>query len=337
MKRYLIIFVLLLAAAGLSAQTVANLVATGSNIKWYAASTGGSALATSTALVNATTYYASQTINGVESTARFAVTVTVNPLPTPTFIAQPGTTAYTATDVTYTTESGKTNYIWTFPGTLNTDYTITSGGGNSNSVTLKYITTGSKTVTIKYSANGCTAASATSSTATTVSSLLAVGDTYGGGIVAYLYVSGDPGYSSTVQHGLIAASSDQNAENNIEWSRDAIWSSTSTYSYAIGMGSSNTTTIINFYGNWGTYAAKTCRDYTDGVYHDWFLPSLMELHKLYLNQIAIGGFNSAKCYWSSSESSNNLAKQETFSNANQSSAWKFGSGTIFRVRAVRYF
>lgn len=55
--------------------TVANLVATGSNIQWYAAATGGSALA-STTVLSPTTYYASQTINGCEST-RTPVVVTL--------------------------------------------------------------------------------------------------------------------------------------------------------------------------------------------------------------------------------------------------------------------
>ena len=55
--------------------TVANLVATGSNIQWYSAATGGSPLAGTTALTPAT-YYASQTVNGCES-ARTAVVVTL--------------------------------------------------------------------------------------------------------------------------------------------------------------------------------------------------------------------------------------------------------------------
>ncbi|MEI8203469.1 MAG: hypothetical protein WCH34_10685, partial [Bacteroidota bacterium] len=61
--------------------TVANLSATGSNIKWYAASSGGSALSTSLALVNGNHYYASQTTNGCESSSRLNVTVTVNTTP----------------------------------------------------------------------------------------------------------------------------------------------------------------------------------------------------------------------------------------------------------------
>lgn len=96
--------------------------------------------------------------------------LTVNSLPTPSFTAQPGASACIGVNVTYTTQGSMTSYVWGFPGVLNTDYSITSGGAGTNStVTLKYLTTGSKTVTINYTdGNGCTAASATSSTATTV-------------------------------------------------------------------------------------------------------------------------------------------------------------------------
>jgi len=121
-----------------------------------------------------TRYYYCVVTGGCSSTAvtsNVSGAITVNPLPTPTFTAQPGATACATNDVTYTTQSGQSNYIWTVPGVLNTDYSITSGGigTGSNTVTLKWLTTGSKTVTINYTTSGCTAASATSSTATTVS------------------------------------------------------------------------------------------------------------------------------------------------------------------------
>ncbi|KIQ18270.1 hypothetical protein RT99_17655, partial [Flavobacterium sp. MEB061] len=60
------------------------------------------------------------------------------------------------------------------PGVAGTDYAIISGGtSNDSSVTLRYLTTGSKTVTINYTTvpNSCTATSATSSSATTVNAL----------------------------------------------------------------------------------------------------------------------------------------------------------------------
>ena len=67
-----------------AASTVANLTATGSFIKWYSAAIGGNTLAATTALTNGTTYYASQTIDGCESSIRLAVTVTISISPTPT-------------------------------------------------------------------------------------------------------------------------------------------------------------------------------------------------------------------------------------------------------------
>ena len=104
------------------------------------------------------------------------VTITFNLIPAPTFTVQPGSAACAGADVTYTTQAGQSNYTWTFSGVNGTDYNITSGGTlTDNSVTLKWLTSGSKTVNINYSnASGCTAAIATSSIPTTVNSLLPV-------------------------------------------------------------------------------------------------------------------------------------------------------------------
>ncbi|WP_374465751.1 alpha-amylase family glycosyl hydrolase [Chryseobacterium sp.] len=62
----------------LPGSVIGDLVATGSNIKWYAASSGGSALASTNLLVSGNTYYASQTVNGCESAVRLAVIVTID-------------------------------------------------------------------------------------------------------------------------------------------------------------------------------------------------------------------------------------------------------------------
>ncbi len=67
--------------------TVANLLTTsGTNIKWYAAATGGAALAGTTALVDGN-YYVTQTVNGCES-ARATIAITVNTTPPPASPAQ---------------------------------------------------------------------------------------------------------------------------------------------------------------------------------------------------------------------------------------------------------
>ena len=145
-------------------------------------------------------------------------------------------------------------------------------------------------------------------TAASIMSLPTVGSSYGGGKVAYVYQNGDPGYSSSSIPVLIAANADQ--VGNLT-DGTALWSISggsglaqqvglSGNSYqALGAGLSNTNAIITAYGT-GNYAAKFARDYTDGTYNDWYLPSIDELGKLYLNRVAIGGF-STQYYWSSTE------------------------------------
>jgi hypothetical protein len=115
-----------------------------------------------------TTYYVNKKGAGV-STDFITRTVTVNAIPQPTFTSEPGATACANTDLLYITESGKTNYIWTIPGTSGTDYTILSGGTTTdNTLSIQWLTAGSKTVTINYTL-GCAAPTATSSVATMVS------------------------------------------------------------------------------------------------------------------------------------------------------------------------
>lgn len=63
--------------------TLNNIAITGQNIQWYDTSTGGNLLPNTTHLQNGTTYYASQSINGCEST-RVPVLVTVQNTPAPT-------------------------------------------------------------------------------------------------------------------------------------------------------------------------------------------------------------------------------------------------------------
>ena len=161
-----------------------------------------------------------------------------------------------------------------------------------------------------------------------------VGDSYGGGIVAYILVNGDTGYDPNVQHGLIAATADQSA--GIQWDNgeNTVTGATDT---AIGTGQANTTAIVTKLGA-GSYAAQLCNDLIEGGYSDWFLPSKDELNKLYINKDAIGGF-AAYCYWSSSESSayDWHAWGQSFLNGFQSSPNKSYEYDVSRVRAVRAF
>jgi len=158
---------------------------------------------------------------------------------------------------------------------------------------------------------------------------VAVGDSYGGGIVAYILVNGDTGYDPSVQHGLIAATADQST--GIQWynGSNVVTGATGT---AIGTGQANTTAIVEKQGA-GIYAAKLCNDLTVGGYNDWFLPSKDELDKLFTNKVAIGGF-AGSYYWSSSEYDANNAWYQYFNDGYQYDYYKFNT---YRVRAVRVF
>ena len=97
--------------------TVANLVATGSSIAWYAAATGGAALASSAVLTSAN-YFATQVENGCESASRTQIAVVVNPTTSSVVIvsddADNSVCAGTAVTFTATPTNGGTSpsYQW---------------------------------------------------------------------------------------------------------------------------------------------------------------------------------------------------------------------------------
>ena len=167
--------------------------------------------------------------------------------------------------------------------------------------------------------------------------VLDIGDAYGGGVIAYLLQSGDPGYSTTVQHGLIAATGDQNGGWGIIWAlpryeRALVPGGTGT---AIGTGAANTTKITYQNGMNSDYAAGLARAYMGGGYRDWYLPSKDELNKLWLNRGAVGGFYPA-LYWSSSEDDASHAWYQSF-NYDRGESRRGIKHDTFRVRAVRSF
>jgi hypothetical protein len=156
-----------------------------------------------------------------------------------------------------------------------------------------------------------------------------IGESYGGGIVFYVYDNG--------QHGLIAATTNQSTA--IKW-YNGISRITGTTGDGLNAGAMNTAMIIatqmadNQNGN---FAAKVCADYSVTVggvtYGDWYLPSKYELYLLYLQQTVVGGFI-MNYYWSSSESENCCAWIQHFNEGDQ---FNNNKDEPLPVRAVRAF
>jgi hypothetical protein len=180
----------------------------------------------------------------------------------------------------------------------------------------------SQLLSVPYALHAKTAESVTSTCG------LSIGDTYQGGIIFYLDVSGC--------HWLIAAPGDQ--------STLAAWwngSYMDTRAYGSGLfeGKYNTK-MINLQQGGTTSAAAICANYGDGK---WYLPSIEELNLMYenigpgnaLGLGNIGGFVNAY-YWSSTEFDNSFAWRQNFYNGNQSYDIN-KSLTFFTVRAVRAF
>jgi hypothetical protein len=158
-----------------------------------------------------------------------------------------------------------------------------------------------------------------------------IGESYGGGIVFFIYDSG--------QHGLIAATADQNS--GISW-HNGISKTTGTSGDGLNAGAMNTAMIIAAQmadSQAGNFAAKVCADYSVTIggitYGDWYLPSKYELNLLYLQKAIVGGF-AGIYYWSSSEYifNYNYAWSQNFNNGLQYNTSKLDP---YDVRAIRAF
>jgi hypothetical protein len=156
----------------------------------------------------------------------------------------------------------------------------------------------------------------------------AIGDSFGGGIVFFVYDGG--------QHGLIAATADQSA--GIRWYGGS-YTNTRARADGIGAGLKNTAIIIANQGpvDGSAFAATVCNEYSvtvDGVtYGDWYLPSKHELNLLYIKRATVGGFT-ANVYWSSTESALSAAWVQVFGNGGQGYLDKnYTSGSVRAVRA----
>lgn len=157
--------------------------------------------------------------------------------------------------------------------------------------------------------------------------VIQVGQSYQGGIVAYV--------DGTGEHGLIVAN--QDIQGSSIWGCQGVLIGTST---SYGQGMINTQKIINACPDINI-AARKCSDLIQGGYDDWFLPTLDELQWIYdnLHKKGLGNFTLDVPYASSSEAPNNWSSDVNivrlhFAPGYTSYTPKIGA---YSVRPCRYF
>ena len=191
---------------------------TNGTILWTASSTSGTTGTVSSPATLTPTYNFSaadiasgatvtltMTVSNSPCTAATATfTLTINVTPTPTFTTTPTNPICNYTNATYTTQAAQSSYVWSGLGTLGTDYNIISGGVGStdNTVTIQWISTGTKTVTVGYTTGGCASTSPASFTtvvnARPVPSLSTSGAGCAGSTITYTTQSGQSSYVWTI-------------------------------------------------------------------------------------------------------------------------------------------
>jgi hypothetical protein len=173
-----------------------------------------------------------------------------------------------------------------------------------------------------------------------------IGDTFQGGKVAYIYQVGDPGYDKNLLHGIIVTASEISTGISMACRIESSGNpGRGLLSYGcsdiLGQGKNNTEKIVSICPDKNN-AAYICNDLIIDGYSDWFLPSLVEMQKIWSNKDAVGGFLNT-WYWTSSgyNLKSNISNLREASALNMSGGgWKKAGGDSdpkMLVRAARYF
>ncbi|MCX6250938.1 MAG: hypothetical protein NTX61_09305 [Bacteroidetes bacterium] len=166
----------------------------------------------------------------------------------------------------------------------------------------------------------------------TPAGLHSIGESYGGGIVFFVYDGG--------RHGLIADQYDYGfmGATPLRWYGGS-YTITRAMGNGVGSGLLNTSIIIANQGSvdGSEFAAAACNETyesIDGViYGGWYLPSKKELDLLYSQKDVVGNFEDVY-YWSSTEHNANTAYCIEFLYG-----WSlsYDKSSLFHVRAIRAF